>query len=107
MDFVSFLSSFRIDGEVLSLLYRYLLLSPLIYLLTPSNNSALQSILYALSAPVLYDDEPEDVPVTKDKGGDDKKTEDKETESEAQSGIKVRRDGVKGGGIIRDSSWIP
>jgi hypothetical protein len=92
---------------VLSLFHSYLLLSPLIYLLTPSNNSALQSILYALSAPVLYDDEPEDVPVAQDKAGKDKKTEDEATGDKPQSAAKVRRDGVKGGGIIRDSSWIP
>jgi hypothetical protein len=86
---------------------RYLLFSPLIYLLTPSNNSALQSILYALSAPVLYDDDAEDVPVAKDKAGEDKKTDEKETGDKPRSATKVRRDGVKGGGIIRDSSWIP
>ena len=62
----------------------------------------MQSILYVLSAPVLYDDEQEDTSVLEDKSGKEKGTEDR-----AQSGSKARRDGVKGGGIIRDASWIP
>ncbi|KAJ9120388.1 hypothetical protein QFC24_005345 [Naganishia onofrii] len=99
----------------------YLLLAPLIYLFTPSTKSALQSILYALSAPVLYGDDDDD-------DGDDKtgvpgdttgkKDEDgdgggggggggeKKAKSTGKAG-KGRRDGVKGGGIIRDASWIP
>lgn len=79
---------------------RYILLSPLIYLLTPSTNSALQSILYALSAPVLYDDD--HTSVAKDKSKDESRPDDI-----AQAGNKARRDGVKGGGIIRDASWMP
>lgn len=37
----------------------------------------------------------------------DSSGEEKGTEGKAQNGSKVRRDGVKGGGIIRDASWIP
>jgi hypothetical protein len=71
---------------------RYILLAPLIYLVTPSTNSALQSILYALSAPVLYDEDEDSA--DKDSGGKVGKTS------------KSRRDGIKGGGIVRDASWI-
>jgi hypothetical protein len=64
----------------------------LIYLVTPSTNSALQSILYALSAPVLYDEDA---------------TNNSEQTGKVDAVSKSRRDGVKGGGIIRDASWIP
>jgi hypothetical protein len=89
-------------------------LAPLIYLFTPSTKSALQSILYALSAPVLYDDDvdddgedktgvPGDTTGKKDEDGDGGE---KKAKSTGKAG-KGRRDGVKGGGIIRDASWIP
>ncbi|KAJ9114009.1 hypothetical protein QFC22_005827 [Naganishia vaughanmartiniae] len=85
----------------------YILLAPLIYLLTPSTKSALQSILYALSAPVLYDDEEDSIPEqTAMKKDDDKDEGGKKGKSTGKAG-KGRRDGVKGGGIIRDASWIP
>ena len=78
------------------------MLSPLIYLLTPSTNSALQSILYALSAPVLYDADQEDISAANNESGNESGLGDI-----AQAGSKARRDGVKGCGIIRDASWIP
>lgn len=74
--------------------FRYILLAPLIYLITPSTNSALQSILYALSAPVLYDEDEDD-------------SADKDSEGMVGKTSKSRRDGVKGGGTVRDASWIP
>ncbi|KAJ9102878.1 hypothetical protein QFC19_004606 [Naganishia cerealis] len=81
----------------------YILFSPLIYLLTPSTNSALQSILYALSAPVLYDEDDDSFwDMTKKQEDKDDKT----GKSNGKAG-KGRRDGVKGGGIVRDASWIP
>lgn len=64
----------------------YLLFSPLIYLLTPSNAKSLQSVLFALQAPVLYDDE-----LAKSKGV-----------SKGFAKHMPRSDGVRGGSIIRN-----
>jgi hypothetical protein len=64
----------------------YLLFSPLIYLLTPSNAKSLQSVLFALQAPVLYDDE-----LAKSKGV-----------SKGFVKHMPRSDGVRGGSIIRN-----
>ncbi|KAJ9092362.1 hypothetical protein QFC21_006863 [Naganishia friedmannii] len=86
----------------------YILLAPLIYLLTPSTNSALHSILYALSAPVLYDDDDGDSTSERTAQKDDGNNGEgeKKGKSTGKAG-RGRRDGVKGGGIIRDASWIP
>jgi hypothetical protein len=64
----------------------YLLFSPLIYLLTPSNAKSLQSVLFALQAPVLYDDE-----LAKSKGV-----------SKGFVKHMPRSDGIRGGSIIRN-----
>ena len=64
----------------------YLVFSPLIYLLTPSNTKSLQSVLFALQAPVLYDEE-----IAKAKGA-----------SKGFVAHMPRSDGVRGGSIVRN-----
>lgn len=66
--------------------HSYILLSPLIYLFTPSNARSIQSILYALSAPVVYDAD-----IAKEKNV-----------SEHFAGRIPRNDGVRGGSIVRN-----
>ncbi|KAH8084036.1 hypothetical protein HD553DRAFT_296451 [Filobasidium floriforme] len=76
---------FRQSSNTLGMLV-YLLFSPLIYLLTPSNAKSLQSVLFALQAPVLYDDE-----LARTKGV-----------SKGFVKHMPRSDGVRGGSIIRN-----
>jgi hypothetical protein len=64
----------------------YLLFSPIIYLFTPSNARSLQSVLFALQAPVLYDQD-----IAQEKGA-----------SASFVSHVPRGDGVRGGSIVRD-----
>lgn len=77
-----------LDEHVLTMmtLTRYLIFSPLIYLFTPSNARSLQSVLFALQAPVLYDQD-----IAQEKGA-----------SASFVSHVPRGDGVRGGSIVRD-----
>ncbi|WVN88518.1 uncharacterized protein L203_103729 [Cryptococcus depauperatus CBS 7841] len=68
----------------------WILFYPLILILTPSSKNAIQSILFALSAPVRYEPRDETVKI-KDQG--------KET-------LEDRRSAVEGGDVIRDCAVI-
>jgi hypothetical protein len=67
---------------------RYIILFPLIYVLTPSSAACVESVLFALSAPVLYGPSTGGV-AQKESGGKNQGKEKDEL-------------GVRGGDIIRD-----
>ncbi len=72
-------------------IFRYILLFPLVVVLTPSPGKSIQSILYALSAPVRHG-ELQDLPPVRNKASED--------EHEA------RRAAVAGGDVVRNSGVV-
>lgn len=81
----------------------YTLLSPLIYLFTPGTSRSIEPVLFALSAPILYD---QDVAAAKAKDGTVKEEADKPAgvpSSNFQSTVPMT-DHVRGGGLVRGTS---
>lgn len=75
---------------------RYMLLYPLLTIFTPSPKRAMQSILFALMAPVRYGSISETHPSSKSTGISTDKAE----------SLDPRRSGVSGGDTIRDCEVI-
>lgn len=81
--------------------YRYILFFPLIYLSTPSTSSVVESILFALSAPVQYGprEDPLAAPVSSGSGGEG-------TENEKPKAVVDDRGKTVGGGEIVRDCWV-
>jgi hypothetical protein len=80
----------------------WLLIYPLVLLFTPGPGMAVQSVLYALSAPVLYDEEQK--ALAKKEAGEKEVKQEEGKKSKAETD--PRRAGVRQGDVVRDCAVI-
>jgi len=95
------------SSRSVKLTFRYMLLFPLLLILTPSPSKSTQSILYALSAPVRHGpikSAPIQLsqPAQPLQPGD----KDKKKKKEEEEVIDPRRSGVGGGDVVRDCAIV-
>lgn len=84
----------------------WLLLYPLVLIFTPSPSMAVQSVLYALSAPVLYDGEDGKVAEGEGKGKEAERPSESKRTAAGKNDLDARRRGVRQGDVVRDCAVI-